>query len=145
MSKQKDYIFMKMKSNIGPVMVPAYPSDKANFDRFPYDVNMKFSKKSDRLISQHRKLFAIFRMVIHNDPNQQFKAETQVLSFVKMISGRTKFYRYSGKVIEVPDSIAFENMNQDEFNKFYKDVVPICANYLGFEIEDIDANYYEYM
>ena len=67
----------------------------------------------------HRKLFALLGIVADN--NEQFSGPEDVLVAIKAATGHGRWLKLEGATREVfmPDSIAFDAMDQAEFEQFY--------------------------
>lgn len=67
----------------------------------------------------HRKLFALLGIVAEN--NEQFSGPDDVLVAIKAATGHGRWLKLDGATREVfmPDSIAFDAMDQQEFETFY--------------------------
>lgn len=70
--------------------------------------------------AHHRKLFALLSIVADN--SEDFNSAEDVLIGLKAALGHGRWVRpkNASREIFVPDSIAFENMPQDEFEQFYE-------------------------
>lgn len=67
----------------------------------------------------HRKLFALLTLVAEN--SETYETTKKALVGVKLASGYVDHVvdPRTGEITQVPQSIAFESMEQDEFDKFY--------------------------
>ena len=68
----------------------------------------------------HRKLFALLNLMVDN--TEQFSNTKDALIGLKAVLGHGEWKRLHPKAereIFIPNSIAYENMAQDEFNEFY--------------------------
>jgi hypothetical protein len=96
----------------------------------------------------HRKLFALLSLLADN--REEFSSTEDALLGLKAVLGYgtwKKLHPKAEREVFVPDSIAFENMPQDEFNEFYEAAVaavirwwlPVNDNELREAIEEFAA------
>lgn len=105
-------------------------------------VNALESEKLDRLqgreiqaklsmprnLAFHRKLFALLE-VGRSMSDTDFNSE-QYRAICITGSGHCDFVEFDGKMVAVPRSIAFANMDETEFSRLYEDVLTfICSNW----------------
>lgn len=77
-----------------------------------------------RNAGHHRKLFALLKLMVDN--TEDFANTTDALLGLKAVLGYgqwKKLHKDASREIFIPDSIAFENMGQDEFQRFYDSAV----------------------
>lgn len=87
-------------------------------------IRVKWSRP--RALWRHRKFFALLQVVIDN---QEFFVNTdQLLIDLKIRLGHVDlFIRQNGEVVYQPKSIAFANMDEAEFQKFYNNVLTVVV------------------
>lgn len=71
--------------------------------------------------AHHRKLFALLSILADN--RDEFASTEDALLGLKAVLGHgtwKKLHPKAEREVFVPDSIAFENLSQDEFNAFYE-------------------------
>jgi hypothetical protein len=96
----------------------------------------------------HRKLFALLSLLADN--REEFSSTEDALLGLKAVLGYgtwKKLHPKAEREVFVPDSIAFENMPQDDFNEFYEAAVaavirwwlPVNDNELREAIEEFAA------
>jgi hypothetical protein len=96
-----------------------------------------------RSIEQHRMYWALVKIVLDN--TDQFGSLEQCSDSIKLACGhvRTVRIKWRGEWYErkVPDSIAFENMDQDHFSAFFQRALDyICTELIpGLDIETLWA------
>lgn len=74
--------------------------------------------------AHHRKLFALLGLLADNC--DEFRNTDDALLGIKAVLGFgtwRKLHPSASREVFVPDSIAFENMGQDEFNDFYESAI----------------------
>lgn len=77
---------------------------------------------------QHRKMFALLKLI--KDNSETYDTVEKALVAVKIAAGYFDPHvdPITGKVIPVPQSISYESMEQDEFDKFFSNAVTaVCA------------------
>lgn len=67
----------------------------------------------------HRKFMALLQLVVEN--SESYNTIEKALIAVKLIAGHFEpaIHPQTGELIQVPKSIAYESMDQDEFDAFY--------------------------
>ena len=91
-----------------------------------------------RNIKHHRKLFALLNKVISSG-GWDYDLDS-LLHFVKLNAGYVAlvFIPQIQEYIQVPKSISFASMSQDEFEKFYDKAIECCAQLLGVSRETLE-------
>lgn len=137
--------------------VPTWDSDKEKANKIRVGETRTYESKKSRNIKHHRKLFALFRLVLHYLPEDKrkkafeagfrFKTEHDVLFYVKIKLGyiRNRAVTKQGNIIYEPDSISFENMGQDKFDEFYSKAVDTCIELLDATKELIENELINFM
>lgn len=85
-------------------------------------VNLEIRKPRNPL--QHRLYWSMCRAVAMNHDTLQ--TEEQVHQVIKILAGHVDMVRVGDKIVQVPKSIAFDRMDQLEFDTFFnraKDIV----------------------
>lgn len=109
------------------------PVDDEGFDALAKvkdgrDVTVEF--KQSRNTRHHRLVFAIFKFVkMHSDTMADASIE-QIKTAIKLATGHVETFVdcQTGKTVCVPRSIAFEAMDQLEFNQFFDAACAVVAN-----------------
>lgn len=78
----------------------------------------------------HRKLFALLTLVANN--SETYDTTKKSLVGVKLASGYVDHVvdPRTGEITQVPQSIAFDSMEQDEFDKFYEAAIDGVLRYI---------------
>ena len=144
---RKSILLVKQYSkDKGPCLIPAYKSDADLMSKIKEGKAYRYFASDERNPKHHRKLFAILRVVVQNDPNDQFPDEESLLAALKYEMGYTHTYiDMKGKTRTETDSISFSNMGQSRFETFYQKAVDICSQYLGIAPLELEQNISEYM
>lgn len=136
--------------NDGKALIPSYNSDKETFSKLKKgQYQIKIWKPRNLL--HHRKLFAKFQMAIDNGifekiNSKQFPSVENLLVIMKWLHlQHEKLYINPKQVIEIPSSIAFENMDEIEFTEFEKKCDETISELLGISVFDLNSNYGEYL
>lgn len=72
-----------------------------------------------RNASHHRKFFALLNLVAEN--SEVYDTTEKALVAIKLITGHIDpaIDPRTGEVVQIPKSISYESMDQDEFERFY--------------------------
>lgn len=89
-----------------------------------------------RNIQHHKKLFALLNLAVDNWPSD-ITRET-LLGAIKLKTGHFTELKTRDGVMQIPKSINFESMNQDEFEPFYEKAVNIISIVLGVDAETLN-------
>lgn len=78
----------------------------------------------------HRKLFALLNLVAEN--SEIYDTTQKALVAVKLVSGYVDHVidPRTGEITQIPQSIAFDAMEQDEFDKFYEAAIDGVLRYI---------------
>lgn len=84
---------------------------------------LRFEAARPRNGPHHRKLMALLSLVAEN--SETYTTVERALIAVKLIVGHFEpaVHPETGELIQVPKSIAYESMDQDEFDSFYSHAV----------------------
>jgi hypothetical protein len=76
--------------------------------------------RQNRSLPWHRRYWALCQLVYQNC--EEFKSATEVHLWLKLECGLTKeiMLRSTGEIVKVPDSIAFDKMDQNQWAAFWK-------------------------
>lgn len=102
------------------------------------DKTIELKGRRPRNPKHHAKLFALLSIVADN--SEDFQSPEDVLIGVKAALGYGRWIQPKGATREIfiPDSIAFENMSQDEFEPFFDLAVAAVRRWwLPIEVEDL--------
>ena len=97
-----------------------------------------------RNVAHHRKFFAMLQKVFENQLH--YKDVEEILVAFKFAIGHTKKIKTARGIIEVPLSISFAAMDQDQFNEFYDKAVDfVCAEVIpGLKKEELAKELMEF-
>jgi hypothetical protein len=159
----KKIIFLKMSLqdairkgavNNTLIAVPMTGKDIDVFNKLGSPFRASITKS--RNLMHHRLFFAHLNTFVDNDILERVDIKEDVLYHLKL---RFKDLTYvlvyilkylflplerkilpNGVIIEDVSSIAFDEMDQDTFKKFYDDSIQYCCDCLGVTIEQLDNN-----
>jgi hypothetical protein len=113
-----------IKTNTGlrgstPADHEAWTKFKRGLDAMKPGTYMRIESRRPRHGAHHRKFFALLQLVSEN--SETYDTVEKALVAVKLVSGYTDPFidPVSGQLRQLPRSIAYESMDQDEFDKFY--------------------------
>ena len=95
--------------------------------------------KRPRNVQHHRKLFAMLNIIFENQ--SFYQSVDQLLAACKIAVGHVDLIRVGDNVYQIPKSIAFGSMSQDEFDPFYEKAVTWMLEKVipGLARHDLDA------
>ena len=84
---------------------------------------MRFEWSSPRNGAHHRKFFALLQLIIEN--SETFNTTEKALVAVKLAAGHFDLMAHplTGEIVQIPKSISFEGMGQEDFDTFYTGAV----------------------
>lgn len=93
--------------------------------------------KRPRNLAHHQKFFAMLQVVKENQ--EHYKSVDDILDAFKFSIGHTRKIQTKRGIIEVPLSISFAALDQDQFNEFYDKAMDfMCAEVIpGLQKEDL--------
>ena len=102
---------------------------------YPEGKDFWVSIRRKRSNVHHAKYWAVLEKVW---PNTKFHSASALHKAIKYELGLVKEVRLlSGKTIVEPDSIAFDKMDQAEFNLFYEAAMRLLGEYFGINPDDL--------
>ena len=104
----------------GAFLAPYAAADGEAIERFPGQKVLKVRVSQPRSLPQHRLYFGLLDKVAEN--LDQDVTGDDLHEWVKLKLGYVTPIRLrTGEIVEVPKSIAFDKMPQDEFQRFFND------------------------
>lgn len=100
--------------------VPKSQEARAFHAKTKLDQVVELKGRRPRNPGHHRKLFALLNLMVDN--TEEFANTKDALLGLKAVLGHgvwKKLHKKAEREIFIPDSIAYENMDQDEFEVFY--------------------------
>jgi len=130
-------------------LIPYYKSDMDAIAKLKSNTVYTADFKQPRNPDHHKKLFAIANCAIDNMPEGSVWHDKTAYALIKAIQLQTGYVdqimKLSGEVILVPQSIAFSEMDQTEFEPLYDAAVEIMSALIGVSRDELENNSVEYM
>lgn len=124
-------------------LYPATPEDAEKLKAYLPNQVMRAKltgHKRPRSVEQNRWMHAIFRLVADNSGDPQWATLDEVKRKVKLMMGFfSDRFVVHGKVYFELRSFAFDQMEQEEANRYYNEARDICAKKLGIDPEILEA------
>lgn len=99
---------------------PMGPLDAEQLDELPNgcEVRVSITRPRPRSLKMHRLFFAALALIFKNQ--DRYQTLDQLLSAVKVELGYVEWFKMrDGREIGIPQSIAFNHMDQTQFNEFF--------------------------
>ena len=133
-------------------LAPKYDSDREEFKKLKRNSEVVVEIKKGRNIEFHKKYFALLKLTYDNFP-EWLEDTLNVHSIeglrtrIKIDLGLYEVSHYGNQSIIIPKSIAFDKMDETEFEKFYNmSVNHILKNYLkGVSNEQIEEEIWKFL
>jgi hypothetical protein len=119
----------------GDRLIGEMEMDREMIREFPAGQRIRVDLRTGRVPDKLRFYFAFLREVVNATgctPTE--KALHQV---VKMRTGFTEEVKLGDLIVEVPASVAFENMDEPTFGKFLQEALAFIASEFGITPEDV--------
>lgn len=83
-----------------------------------------------RHAKHHRKFFALLTLVAEN--SEIYNTTEKALVAVKLVTGHFDLMVHpeTGEILQIPKSIAYESMEQDEFDRFYSAAIDAVLQHI---------------
>ena len=96
---------------------------------------------SPRNATHHRKFFALLNLVAEN--SEVYNTVEKALVAVKLIVGHAEPFidPVTGELTQLPKSIAYESMGQDEFEQFYNQAIDGIVEHVLTHIDRENADH----
>lgn len=91
---------------------------------------MRFEWSTPRNGAHHRKLFALLQLIAEN--SETYNTAEKALVGVKLAAGLFDLMAHpvTGEIIQIPKSISFEAMGQEEFETFYSNAIDAVLQHI---------------
>jgi len=140
----------------GDSIAPTSPESVRNWTKIGQNVEYCMEVKKPRNPRFHKLVFAVLKATLANMPegsswSELYKINPQkapylFLKAIQLDTGLTEpFMRLDGTIEQRPMSISFANMDDDEFQEVTDPIFSVCANFLNVTVEELKANYSEYL
>lgn len=133
-------------------LTPKYESDREEFKKLKRNAEVVVEIKKGRNIEFHKKYFALLKLTFENFPEWledtlNVHSVEDLRTRIKIDLGLYDIFHYGNQSIIIPKSIAFDKMDETEFEKFYRmSVNHIIKNYLkGVSNEQIEEEIWKFL
>ena len=133
-------------------LAPKYDSDREEFKKLKRNSEVVVEIKKGRNIEFHKKYFALLKLTFENFPEWledtlNVHSVEDLRTRIKIDLGLYDISHYGNQSIIIPKSIAFDKMDETEFEKFYRmSVNHIIKNYLkGVSNEQIEEEIWKFL
>lgn len=108
---------------------PASAYDQERLDQYRIGASLEVVVRQDRSLPHHRLYWAILSEVVKNE--ETFYSSTQLHETLKIELGYNKpLVRLDGSIQFVPDSTAFEKMDEAEFKPYFDRAMDLICEYV---------------
>ena len=132
--------FVKQKD----VFKPLSGIDIERWNKIKENVPYCMRAKRDRNYEHHKKLFAIAKNIIDNEPDGSPWENKQPYILIKSTEFElgyvTPIMRMNGKIDMEPESIDFEHWDQEKFEKFYDESLNYWSKHFGYDRKELENN-----
>lgn len=133
-------------------LTPKYESDREEFKKLKRNAEVVVEIKKGRNIEFHKKYFALLKLTFENFPEWledtlNVHSVEDLRTRIKIDLGLYDISHYGNQSIIIPKSIAFDKMDETEFEKFYRmSVNHIIKNYLkGVSNKQIEEEIWKFL
>lgn len=133
-------------------LVPKYDSDREEFRNLKRNTDVLVEVGQKRNYEFHKKFFALLKLTYDNFPEWledclNVHSVEDLRTRLKVDLGLYEVSHYGNQSVIIPKSIAFDKMDETEFEKFYRSSVNhILKNYLkGVNNEQIEEEIWKFL
>lgn len=133
-------------------LVPKYDSDREEFRNLKRNTDVLVEVGQKRNYEFHKKFFALLKLTYDNFPewledSLNVHSVEDLRTRLKVDLGLYEVSHYGNQSVIIPKSIAFDKMDETEFDKFYRSSVNhILKNYLkGVNNEQIEEEIWKFL
>ena len=133
-------------------LVPKYDSDREEFSILKRNTDVLVEVGQKRNYEFHKKFFALLKLTYDNFPEWleyylNVHSVEDLRTRLKVDLGLYEVSHYGNQSVIIPKSIAFDKMDETEFEKFYRSSVNhILKNYLkGVNNEQIEEEIWKFL
>lgn len=133
-------------------LTPKYDSDREEFRNLKRNSEVLAEIRKARNIEFHKKYFALLKLTYENFPEWledtlNVHSVEDLRTRIKIDLGLYKVSHYGNQSVIIPKSMAFDKMDETEFEKFYNmSVNHILKNYLkGVSNEQIEEEIWKFL
>ena len=128
------------QDDIGKTALFAYGKlDLEEFEKIKLNRVCISETKNSRNAKLFKKYWSLMKLVADNIDS--FQDHESVSDYLKMKIGHVDFKTVVDGVVKIKvKSIAWDRMNQDEFEKFWEKIIPVVTELLGVSEQEINDN-----
>lgn len=133
-------------------LAPKYDSDREEFRSLKRNTDVLVEVGQKRNYEFHKKFFALLKLTYDNFPewledSLNVHSVEDLRTRLKVDLGLYEVSHYGNQSVIIPKSIAFDKMDETEFEKFYRSSVNhILKNYLkGVNNEQIEEEIWKFL
>lgn len=133
-------------------LAPKYDSDREEFRSLKRNTDVLVEVGQKRNYEFHKKFFALIKLTYDNFPewledSLNVHSVEDLRTRLKVDLGLYEVSHYGNQSVIIPKSIAFDKMDETEFDKFYRSSVNhILKNYLkGVNNEQIEEEIWKFL
>lgn len=133
-------------------LAPKYDSDREEFRSLKRNTDVLVEVGQKRSYEFHKKFFALLKLTYDNFPewledSLNVHSVEDLRTRLKVDLGLYEVSHYGNQSVIIPKSIAFDKMDETEFEKFYRSSVNhILKNYLkGVNNEQIEEEIWKFL
>lgn len=109
-------------------LAPVDDAAKRTLEKIPQGNYVHVEYKRPRNGSMHRRYWALVQMIYEN--TTLYGSAEQASDHLKLLAGHCETIQYRGETYNLPKSISFSAMNQDQFDAFWSRVVKVVCEQL---------------
>lgn len=123
----------------GGDLLPLDAEDHAYVSRLAAGESLECDTRKARNPGQHKKFFALFDTAFKSQ--NKYANRKQLMVELKLRAGwYDEHVTHDGKLVYVPKSLSWAQMDQEEFERFYDEAVKALADMFGIEEVVLEAD-----
>lgn len=113
---------------------------RRKLETMPPGAYMRFEWSTPRNGAHHRKFFALLQLITEN--SEVYDTADKALVGVKLATGlfEPAVHPLTGEIIQVPKSISFEAMGQEDFEAFYSNAIDAVLQHILPQLDRAKAD-----
>lgn len=111
-------------------LVPADEAAKQAVKRWKIGETLKCSVRKPRDYTNHKKYFALLNLTFENQ--EKYTSFEHFRKAVQIAAGHVdELITIEGEIVFIPKSIAYDALDEMEFDKVFRETMVVCAKILG--------------
>ena len=131
------------------VLIPKDPISEKTIRSLKSNKAYSCTIKESRNPKHHSLIFGLAEFTVTNCQEESMWNNKDAHSLIKAIQLETGLVEYqlkmNGDIVALPKSIAFDNMDEEEFSLVSDSMFYWCSKILGIDKNDLMLNYSEYL